>query len=564
MRSIFRLRWFFPALILLFLQFSIRSEILGQDAKPPDLDTQLAAADQLYRAGKFAEAETSYQALLKNTASNGAVSKNDPKLVPAEVGVVRSMLRRQKIDEAFEAVNDALASYPDAAALLAAKGDVQFRLASMYDAEASYLAAKKLDPKEVHAYLGLARVYRAYSMYRIAYGELKIAHDIAPGNPEVRAAWQSTLTRKEKLAAIEANLRGPLSEEERRQLTEQLEFLKATIDKPLHSCTLVSNVERTETKLETMVVETGRRRWGLAGSQGIGLPAKINDQDVHLELDTGASGIILSHRVGENAGLTRISTIHFGGIGDQGGQNGYIAVVDHIRIGELEFQDCLVTVSNQNSVANQDGLIGADVFASYLVDIDLPGMWLKLSPLPQRPEDSVAPKSLNSEGVEQDSAAEKNLPAGSHPVDFLPKDRYVAPEMANWTKVFRFGHMIMVPTNVNDSKPFLFGLDTGASSNVLSLRAGQQMGKVGADNFERIRGLSGRVQNVYSTKANLRFGGLREPNQDIITFDLETISSEMGTEISGFLGYDMLRQLELKLDYRDGLVEFEYDRKRRQ
>jgi hypothetical protein len=38
----------------------------------------------------------------------------------------------------------------------------------------------------------------------------------------------------------------------------------------------------------------------------------------------------------------------------------------------------------------------------------------------------------------------------------------------------------------------------------------------------------------------------------------------MGTEISGFLGYDMLRQLELKLDYRDGLVEFEYDRKRRQ
>lgn|ERR1035437_2781957 len=35
-----------------------------------------------------------------------------------------------------------------------------------------------------------------------------------------------------------------------------------------------------------------------------------------------------------------------------------------------------------------------------------------------------------------------------------------------------------------------------------------------------------------------------------------------GTELSGFLGFAMLRQLELKLDYRDGLVDLEYDTKR--
>ena len=39
----------------------------------------VAAADQLYRAGKFAEAEASYQAVLKA----------DAKLVPAQVGLVR-------------------------------------------------------------------------------------------------------------------------------------------------------------------------------------------------------------------------------------------------------------------------------------------------------------------------------------------------------------------------------------------------------------------------------------------------------------------------------------------
>jgi hypothetical protein len=44
--------------------------------------------------------------------------------------------------------------------------------------------------------------------------------------------------------------------------------------------------------------------------------------------------------------------------------------------------------------------------------------------------------------------------------------------MADWTKVFRFGHSILVPTSVNDSKAMLFGLDTGAFSNLRSERAG--------------------------------------------------------------------------------------------
>jgi hypothetical protein len=39
-------------------------------------------------------------------------------------------------------------------------------------------------------------------------------------------------------------------------------------------------------------------------------------------------------------------------------------------------------------------------------------------------------------------------------------------------------------------------------------------------------------------------------------------SRQLGTEVSGFLGFDMLRMLEVKLDYRDGLVDFGYDPKR--
>ena len=133
--------------------------MLGDDTKAPPMASGLAAADQLYRAGKFSEAEASYQALLKS----------DSKLVPAQVGLVRAMLRQQKIDEALDVANAALTAQPNSAALMAAKGDVQFRRAEMPDAELSYLTAKKLDAKEVRAYLGLAQLYRSYSLSREAY-----------------------------------------------------------------------------------------------------------------------------------------------------------------------------------------------------------------------------------------------------------------------------------------------------------------------------------------------------------------------------------------------------------
>jgi tetratricopeptide (TPR) repeat protein len=555
------------ALVVALLALALAHTLFGDDTKPPAIKPELAAADRLYRAGKFAEAEASYQTLLKTDSKLVAAQ-----FVAAQVGLVRAMLRQQKIDESLDAVNTALTAQPNAAALLAAKGDVQFRRAEMPDAEGSYLAAKKVDPREVRAYLGLARLYRSYSLYLKAYDQLRIAHEIAPDAIEVQRAWLNMLPRKERLTAMEAYLSGPHpdDEEETKWMTEYLEFLKATADKPIHACRLISKVEQTETKLETMYELDGHRM------RGIGLSVKLNDRNVHLLLDTGAGGIIVGNKVAQKAGLTRITPAHYAGIGDKGLQSGYTAVADHIRIGELEFQDCVVSVSDKGSVGDEDGLIGADVLGAYLIDIDLPGMRLKLSPLPKRPEDTVAPKSLNSEGEEQAiaeqkdggvneqaSKEQKSPPPTSKPAQRLPRDRYIAPEMADWTRVFRFGHSILVPTNVNDSNSMLFGLDTGAFANILSVRAGRQIGKVSSDDSLRVRGLNGEVKKVYSSdKATLRFGHLQQPSLEIVTLDLSTLSRNTGTEVSGFLGFAMLRLLEVELDYRDGLVDFKYDPKR--
>jgi len=546
---------FCSTLFAVLLIVSLPLTVFGSDSKAPTANPELELADQLFRAGKFPEAETSYQTLLKKNS----------KLVAAQVGLVRSLLRQQKVDDAWQPLSGALVAQPDSAALLAVKGEVQFRQGNMSDAEASYLAARKLDAKEVRAYLGLARLYASSSLYRQSYDQLQIAHEIAPDEIEVRRAWLGMLPRKERLAALEAYLAGPHPEdaEETVAMQEVLEYLKATVDKPVHACKLVSKIEHTATNLEMLYTQDAHRM------RGIGLSVKVNDQHVRLLLDTGGNGIMVSRKLADSAKLMRISTRHYSGIGNQGLQTGYLALADHLQVGDLEFQDCVVSVIDKDSVLDQDGLIGANVFRAYLIDLDLPEMRLKLSPLPKRPEDSVAPKSLNSEGEEL-PAEQKSERAGEQPSKEtkssaptvtpsqpLPKDRYIAPEMTYWTKFFRIGHLILLPTSVNFSDAVLFGLDTGSPFNILSVHAEKQINP-SAENRVRVNGLNGEVDKAYVSQTVLIFAH-SQWKTGIVTLDLSNASRHTGTEVSGLLGFGLLRRLEVMLDYRDGLVDFVYD-----
>ena len=545
--------------LLLFLLAC--AAVFASDAPAPN--AELTAADQLYRTGKFAEAADKYSGILKS----------DPKLIAAQAGLVRSQLRQDKVDDAFSNATTYVGAQPNSAPLLAAMGEVQFRMARMAEAETAYRDALKADPKQVPALLGLARLYRAYSLYREAYNLLLIAHQVAPDDPEVQRRWFSQLPRKERIAAIEAYLAGPHPDdaEETAHWRHYLDFLKATADKPAHACKLVNRVEHTETHLENFLRDPRT-------AIGYGLVVKVNDRKERLQLDTGASGIMIGRKAAEKAGLTKISDTTYGGVGDKGPQTGYTAVADHITIGELEFQDCVVEVSDRASIVDEDGLIGADVFSSYLIDLDLPNQKMRLSQLPKRPNETEAPAALNTQGEGQKLSNDKDetteepekteadaaTPKPSEkPARRLPQDRYIAPEMESWTKVFRFGHMLLIPTSVDHSAPMLFVIDTGAGTNALSQRAAKQVTKTSADTLTRVKGLNGEVKKVYrADNANLAFAHVAQRNQSVLTWDLSRISHSVGTEVSGMIGYPTLRLLDMKIDYRDGLVDFVYDAKR--
>ncbi len=526
------------------------------NAQPSGESAALLEAERLLATGKTADAQARYQAIVNV----------DPGSVPAQVGLVRSLMLQQKLDEGQAAIDAALALHPDNPELYLTLGDLQFTQGKISDAERSYVKAENLQPSAPAPYLGLAKVYRAYSLYRRAYDNMKRAHELAPDDIPVQLLWFHSLPQIDQIPALEAYLANPkLKPNTARVLQGYLAALKRSADAPVHPCNLVSTVRETNTKLYPIA----RAGTGLGAS---GVVVKINNQELHLALDTGASGVLLGRSAAERLGLQKLGYQAIVGMGESGNQGGYAALANKIRVGDLEFQDCSVKVTDKATpVTDQDGLIGTDVFSAYLIDIDIPGAKLRLSPLPKRPNEPEAPAALQT--VRDNQQFETEGPAqsagkSSSPMFDLPKDAYVAPEMANWTRVYRFRNMLMVPTKVDSFGPLLFLLDTGSFANTLSTQTARKLTQLQSDPAMHVTGMSGSVGQVYrADKATLDFpcaaNGCKysQANQDVVTFDLNSISRSAGTQVSGILGFNMLRILQTKIDYRDGLVDFVFDPK---
>jgi hypothetical protein len=85
------------------------------------------------------------------------------------------------------------------------------------------------------------------------------------------------------------------------------------------------------------------------------------------------------------------------------------------------------------------------------------------------------------------------------------------------------------------------------------------MTKIHGDSRTVVTGISGSVKDVYRVdKAVIQFGHLRQENQDLPAFDLKPTSDRISTEVSGILGFTLPRLLDIKIDYRNGLVDFAY------
>jgi tetratricopeptide (TPR) repeat protein len=491
---------------------------------PSEADKALLAAD-------YAKAESLYKADL-------AAHPGD---MDATSGLVRTLLREQKVLDAEAAVHTALDAAPKAAdgkpnsaPLLTLLGEVKFRQGEPLDVEPIVLQSYKLDPCNPRTRLLFARYSEINSRYATARQQIGFAHQFDPEDPEIRAAWIQTLPMAQRIPEMEAYLAAPNGNDQEtlHKMQAGLDRWKKQAGEPARACRLVS----TAAPADIPFINLAPSHW----SHAFGLAAELNHSSTRLQLGAGDGGLTVYRNVADRAGLKRLSPSQPGG---PLGKPVYFASADSIKVGNLEFKDCTVKVIDSGSPSDDgDGLIGMDVFSDYLVTVDYPMHKVQLGPLPVRPAEGTAPApSLRTTNPDDTGVA----PAGVY-------DRFAAPEMKDYTQVFRVGGSLILPAVINASKLKLFILDLGASATDIAPGVAMDVSKV------HEMDLGGPHKAIVADEIAFNFAHMSQKVNGVVAADTSMTSKELGMDISGHIGANTFQLLIMRIDYRDGLLKFEY------
>lgn len=484
----------------LFLPFALISLIWAQAPTRPAASSALDAARSEFNSGNFEKAAASYQ----------RISENNPLLAEAYSGLVRSLLKLDEVSEAEQASQKALQQLPKSPLALAVDGDVKFRRGLLSQARQRYESALNLDKRCARAWLGMGRVDAAESDRDESRQAFARAHELDPADGDILYYWALGLPFPQNANELQKHIAQYRDDSEKeRHEREYVDFLKALAGRKVW--VPAREVPHAELNLHPVISSPKD------GPRAYSLEVRLNDRTkANVMLDTGASGLTISKKLAEKAHAVVLSEHSLEGVGNSGPAKGYEAWVDKVTIGELEFHDCHVHVSPRDN-PDYDGLIGADIFEQYLVTIDFPAHKLRLAAMPAS-----------------------------------------TPGQESFTHFYRFGHIMLLPTNVGDTAQGLFALDTGSSTNSMSPGMARQVGTVSSSDIP-VNGMSGSVKDVFTAdRTVLQFSRFLQPHEKMITFDLHGISKDLGTEISGLIGFATLKKMTVIIDYRDGLVDFDY------
>ena len=494
----------------------------------------LSPGDQAMAHRQYVKAVDAYRAESKVAGPEGD---------RAHTAEIRAMLREGHIKDADrEARPWGTGATANVWAKLAL-AEVEWREGHVVEAGQILVAAGQLDPCNAQLHADFAAVMLFSGKAATASSQLTVAHKLDPMNQEIASDWIELQPRSVQLAEVNRILSDPgsISPAEKASLEKR----KIALSTPVtDSCRLATAVPSTSIPFRG--IQDGPNAptfWGLE----VALNGKVR----RLEIDTGAHGMVLTRGAAAALHLVPEERFQMRGLGDEGNVDSFVAKVASIKIGNLEFQNCDVEVQTKDMEVSgsEDGLIGGDVFESFLLTLDFPGRLLKLDPLPPLP----------GEGAQRSEA----LATGVQVSDAPQRDRYIDPSMKDWTKVFRSGHDLILPIRLNEGPVRLFIVDTGSQSNLISPDAAREVGHVSNGSDDDIYGISGKVKKTYTTGAlNLDFAGMRYPTPGMTAIDTSGLGRDTGVEISGFLGAPTLHQLTLQIDYRDDLLHFSFDPKR--
>jgi hypothetical protein len=476
--------------------------VCGQAPACPAVEARPATpASTAYSEGRYADAEGLYEQTLAQHPQDAELS----------AALVHTLLHEGKVTQASTQANAILAADPHSAAALTAVAEVQLRQGEPWLALETLDQAAAANACYARIHLVRSRALRIDSMYASERKELQSAYDIDPADPDIQHAWLAVVSPAHEIEGIDKGLATmkDIDADTRQKAEASMHSMMPLLYENSQTCQVVPTVASATLPLQPTLAD-GKH------IDGYRLDVEFPQSKAKMIVDTAASGLYITKALADQNGFHPAA-------GDPPGT----VHVDSLRIGPLEFRDCIVGVSDMPFAGKADGFIGTDVLASWLITLDYRVAKLILEPLPPQ-------------------------------TGLLPGDRTVPPGLADFTPVYHRRQYLLVPLTFGNKSRKLFILATGMRFSAMTSEAAHSLSKMTVNFTNPEQTAQGTKANFYREVFDMQLGNLPQIHQGhILELDPAVIDRNAGFEIGGMLGLDVLQPLTLHLDYRDGLVKFE-------
>ena len=253
----------------------------------------------------------------------------------------------------------------------------------------------------------------------------------------------------------------------------------------------------------------------------------------------------------------------------------------------MQFANCPVSVVTDSELGHRYSVIGTSFFRDFRLHIDWVAKTMTLSPYPGAPvlAAEAAPMDAVNLGNEQGwshALIDDNrilVPAmvEKRPVGIVMLDTSNTMNMLSPAAAAPFKPTMDQTVNVEGvSGPLvrIFRKDGGGNANVSdviglegvpgALVDTAMTNKQGGGGTERVSSVaSTNGKNVpikiVGDRMAVAFAGNQPPIFALFSFDISPASHAAGVEIGGIIGYSVLRQYFIDIDYRNGMVNLTYD-----
>ncbi len=483
-------------------------------------------------AERYADAETFYATQMKGKPS-----------ITAYAGLVDAQIQLDKPEQALATARQAVASLPASGEAQALLGDAELRASHLDEASAAYATAINLDKCSARAHFGYGRIEGLYSHHSNEQKQYAIAHRLVPTNVHISEVTFATLPPAPHAKGLRNILASAtdLPPAHRQRLEQQAALLEA-------GATCRPSASDGAKLALTPVFLNGVQTRDYALRVTTGGPTAVN-----LELDSTAPGIVLT---GDDAKKLNVKPA-------VAGQDTapYFGYVDSMQVGPMQLGKCAVSVVPDIELGRRYSVIGTSIFRDFKLHLDWVAKVMTLTPYPGPPV----------------------VAAESAPIDAVVPD-----SEQHWSRALIANNRILVPAMVEKRPVGLVMIDTSNTLNMLSPSAAIPF-KPSMDQTVSVEGVSGNLVRIFrkdgggetdrsaiigvngvagggnvpvklvGDNLSVAFAGNQPPDFTLFSFDISAASHSAGLDIGGIIGYGVLRQFFIDIDYRNGLVNLTYD-----